>query len=245
MSLRADTVPSLRTLFAAAALAAANALLFLLIAEDVLDGGGLISRDQSVLTWFVDHRTDQLISAARFLSTIGSFVSLLVIGGVLAFWIWRRGWHWALAVAPIVALSLGGLTASVAKAVFDRPRPPEVLQASSAASAAFPSGHATDAAAFFLAAAFTIGITITRRRWEQAVLIASGALIAGLIGLSRLVLGVHWLSDVVAGWTLGSALAITVVVSIWYLTARNQPRTRIRLSRGRWHAERGRNECAT
>jgi undecaprenyl-diphosphatase len=50
--------------------------------------------------------------------------------------------------------------------------------------------------------------------------ISVGILLFVLIGLSRLVLAVHWLSDVVAGWALGSAIAITVVVSLWCAAAR-------------------------
>ena len=222
MPLHADAPPPRRVLVVAVVLVAVNALLFVSIAEDVIDGGGLISRDRSVLTWFVRHRTDAWISAARLLSTLGSVVSLILIGGVLALWIWRRGWSWVLALAPVVALALGGLGASVAKAVFDRPRPPQSVHVSSVSFAAFPSGHATDAAAFFLAASFTIAITVSRRRWAQVALVASALLIAALIGLSRLVLGVHWLSDVVAGWALGSAVAITVVVTVWHLTARQR-----------------------
>ncbi len=218
MRFQADATPSRPVRVVAVVFVVANLLLFLAIAEDVLDGGGLISRDQSVMTWFVDHRTDQWISVARFLSTIGSFPSLLVISGVIALVLWRRGSHWALAAAPAVALTASGLSASVAKAVFDRPRPPEAVHASFVSSAAFPSGHATDAAAFFLAASLTIAITVIRRGWAQAVVVASGCLIAVLVGLSRLVLGVHWLSDVVAGWALGSAIA--VVITLWYLTAR-------------------------
>ena len=222
MPLRADLAPSRRSLLVAAALVAANLTLFVLIAEDLVDGGGLISHDQAVLSWFVDHRTDWMIRAARFLSTIGSFVSLFVIGVLIGLWLWRRNWHWGLGAAPLVSLTLGGLASSVAKAAFDRPRPPVAAHATSVSSAAFPSGHATDAAAFFLAASFTLAITVTRRRWARTVLVATGAFLAALVGLSRLVLGVHWLSDVVAGWALGTATAITVVVTLWYLTARRQ-----------------------
>jgi membrane-associated phospholipid phosphatase len=50
-------------------------------------------------------------------------------------------------------------------------------------------------------------------------------MLAGLVGLSRLVLGVHWLSDVVAGCALGSAVAIAAVVAFWYITARGEPPT--------------------
>ena len=220
MSLRADVAPSRRTLTVAATLAAANLLLFILIAEDLVDGGGLISHDQAVLRWFVDHRTDRLINAAKLVSTIGSFVSLTILAVLIGIWLWRRGWQPGLAVAPLAALVLASLASTAAKALFNRDRPPVALHATTVTLAAFPSGHATDAAAFFVGASLTLAITTTRRRWIQALFVAAGLTLAALVGLSRLVLAVHWLSDVVAGWALGNAVAISVVVTAWRLTAR-------------------------
>jgi undecaprenyl-diphosphatase len=206
----------------AALAVAANLVLFALVAEDLLDGGGLISRDQAVLDWFVHNRTDAMITAARILSTIGSFVSLFVIGLVIGLWLRRRGWRLWFAGAPVLALSIAGLAAAAAKALFDRPRPPLSAHATHVASAAFPSGHATDAAAFFLATSLVLSITTTQRRSMRVLLVATGALLAGLVGVSRLVLGVHWLSDVIAGWALGSAIAISVVAAVWMLATRDR-----------------------
>jgi membrane-associated phospholipid phosphatase len=214
--------PSRPTLTIAAVLVVANLLLFALIAEDLLDGGGLISHDEAVLAWFVEHRTDALISAAKVVSTLGGFVSLAIVGALLGLWLWRRGWHVALAAAPVASLVLASLASTASKAVFDRERPPVVLHATTVTLAAFPSGHATDAAAFFVAASLTLAITIAHHRSTRALLVATGLFLALLVGLSRLVLGVHWLSDVVAGWALGTAVAIAIVVTLWYLSTRRQ-----------------------
>ncbi len=197
--------------------------LFSFIAEDVLDGGGLISHDEAVLTWFVDHRSEWLITAARWVSTLGGFASLCIAGVAAGVWLWSRHTKPALAAAPLVSLLLGGLASVVAKAVFGRDRPPVALHATTVGSASFPSGHATDAAAFFIAVALTLALTVARRRWTKLLLVAGGAALAGLVGLSRLVLAVHWLSDVVAGWALGTAVATTVVVLAWVASAGHQP----------------------
>jgi membrane-associated phospholipid phosphatase len=217
MTLRADVRPSKSTLAVAGTLVAANVLLFVLIAEDLLEGGGLISHDDAVLNWFVEHRTDALISAAKLMSRLGSFVSLAIVAVLIGLWLWRRGWHLGLAVAPLTSLVLASLASTAFKALFDRPRPPVTVHATTVTLAAFPSGHATDAAAFFLAASLTLAITIARRRSTQVLLIGAGLLLTAVVGLSRLVLGVHWLSDVVAGWALGTAFAVTVVVTAWSL----------------------------
>ena len=212
--------PSRLTLIVATAVVVANLMLFALIAEDLLDGGGLISHDKAVTAWFVEHRTDALISAAKVVSALGSFVSLSIVGVLFGIWLWRRGWHVALAVAPLASLVLANLASTATKALFDRERPPVALRAIKVTQAAFPSGHATDAAAFFLAVSLTLAITIARHRSTRALLVATGLFLAALVGLSRLVLGVHWLSDVVAGWALGSAIATAVVVTLWWLSTR-------------------------
>jgi undecaprenyl-diphosphatase len=229
MSLRADDAPSRWVLAVAALLVAANLTVFFLIAEDVIDGGGLISHDTAVLNWFVEHRSDALIWAARLVSTLATFTSLSIIGVVLAVILWRRPAPKALTVAPLLSLVLAGISSNVAKAHYGRARPPETLHAAHVATAAFPSAHAADAAAFFLAAAFTLALIIARRRSARLALVAGAVGLAGLVGISRLVLAVHWLSDVVAGWTLGAAIAITVVVTAWRLTCAVTRSTRARV----------------
>ena len=230
--LSAELPPSRRTVAVAAVLVSANLLLFLSIAEDVLHGGGVISHDQAVLAWFVEHRTDRLVTAAKLVSTIGSFVSLLIIAVLIGIWLWRRCSDVLLAAAPVVSLTLSSLASTTAKSLFGRERPPVSVHATSVTLAAFPSGHATDAAGFFLAASLTLTLTVARRRSVQALLIGTGLVFAALVGVSRLVLGVHWLSDVVAGWALGSAIAITVVMILWHAAAGRRPRDRSPSDRG-------------
>jgi undecaprenyl-diphosphatase len=215
--LTASVGPSRRLIAVAGVLVLACVGLFVFIGEDVADGGGLISRDETVLRWFVDHRTDAWINAAKFVSTAGGFASLLVLGLILALWLWRRNWQ--LAVAPVVSLLLAFFASAIAKAAFGRARPPIVLHATHVTSPAFPSGHATDAAAFFLAASFVLALTVARHTRTQCLFVVVAMALAGLVGLSRLVLAVHWLSDVVAGWALGTAVAISVVVGLWYISS--------------------------
>jgi undecaprenyl-diphosphatase len=197
--------------------------LFALIAEDVLDGGGLITRDEAVLSWVVDIRSEWLITAARWTSTIGGFAGLCVAGVAIGLVLWARRTPAELAAAPLLALLLGGLASLAAKTMFGRERPPITLHETTVGLASFPSGHATDAAAFLIALTLTLALTTVRRPTMKVAVIAAGAAGAGLVGLSRLVLAVHWLSDVVAGWALGTAIAISVVVLAWS-AASNQPR---------------------
>jgi len=198
--------------------------LFVAVADDVLDGGGLISHDQGVLDWFVAHRSAWLVDAARFVSTFAGFVGLLVLSVAVGLALWLRRWRSVVIAAPLAALVLAETASTVAKSAFGRPRPPLYLREVHVSLAAFPSSHAAEAAACLLATALTLSLTVAQRRWVRVTLLVAALVLTGSVGISRLVLAVHWLTDVVAGWALGTAIALSVVTVLWWFAARQAAR---------------------
>lgn len=111
--------------------------------------------------------------------------------------------------ALLVAVSVGGGTAlsSLLKLGFARPRPDLVPHAVEVYTASFPSGHAMLSAVTYL----TLGALLARvqpRRRLRAYVLALAVLTSLLVGASRVYLGVHWPSDVAAGWCVGAAWAL-------------------------------------
>ena len=108
----------------------------------------------------------------------------------------------------LLASILGAVLLSFAiKAGIERPRPALFPHGTAVYTASFPSGHATGAAATYL----TLGALLARfqpQRRLKIYLLTLAVLLTVAIGLSRLYLGVHWPSDVLAGWTLGSCWAL-------------------------------------
>jgi undecaprenyl-diphosphatase len=105
----------------------------------------------------------------------------------------------AVAIATITSLSL--------KAGFDRPRPDLVPHGSFVSNASFPSGHSLSAAAVYL----TLGLIFARLNAHTGVrvfIVGMAILLTGLVGVSRVYLGVHWPTDVLAGWSVGAAIAL-------------------------------------
>src|SRR5205085_9231988 len=77
----------------------------------------------------------------------------------------------------------------------------------------FPSGHAANSSAFFVALGIVIAVAVFRRPVARLAVSILGFGVPAAVGLSRLVLGVHWPTDVLAGWGLGSAIAIAFVLA--------------------------------
>ena len=129
---------------------------------------------------------------------------LVTLVGVLAFLMHRRRWHAGILAATVL---LADISSEALKTLYGRPRPELVPHGSYVYSASFPSGHSTLSAATFLTLAMLIASLEPNRGTKVMVYLLSIGLVLG-IGISRVYLGVHWPSDVLAGWCLGAAWAL-------------------------------------
>jgi membrane-associated phospholipid phosphatase len=179
--------------------------------EDITDGDGVAVLDHPVASFVAAHRAGALTMVMRAASTAGGPVVLgavtVAVGVVLGI-IWRsRG---PVLVASVAVAGNGVLTLALKEAVA-RPRPPLSGALAAADGYAFPSGHAATAAAAFGVLAFLCAGSV--RAWAARVAIWAGAaMLATLVGISRIYLGVHWTTDVLGGWAFG-ALWLAVVVT--------------------------------
>jgi undecaprenyl-diphosphatase len=152
-----------------------------------------------------------------------TLVSLLAAGYLVA----RR--KAALAAFLISSVAAGGAFNSFLKAVFVRDRPDVVPHLVDVSSASFPSGHAMNSAMVYLTLAALL-ITAERSRRVRAFLMAAAVLLTLLVGLSRVYLGVHWPTDVLAGWAVGAAWAIGCAILAGVLRRRSAPDSAVRQS---------------
>jgi len=195
----------------AALVAGASLWLFAEVADEVLEGEAR-RFDRGILLALrtrADH-ADPLgpawfEAAARDVTALGSFavlaiVTLAALGYLLM--IRRRG------AALLLAICVGGgvVLSSLLKELFGRPRPDLVAHGAEVFTSSFPSGHAMLSTVTYLTLAAVLARFQPRRR-VKVYLLAVGIVVALLVGTSRVYLGVHWPTDVLAGWSLGTAWA--------------------------------------
>lgn len=147
------------------------------------------------------------------LTALGGIAVLVVVTAVVAgFLLFRRR---GVAAMFVVTSLAGGIALSQGlKLAFGRERPPADFQAVEAVNASFPSGHAMLSAVVYLTIGAIVARAMLERRLKAYVMIVA-VLLTAAVGLSRVYLGVHWASDVLAGWCVGTAWATTC-----WLTAR-------------------------
>lgn len=169
--------------------------------------------DESVLLAFRDPKNPSyplgpawLQIVFRDITPLGGYavvilISLAVIGYLLmdgkrgaAFWV-------------LASVGGGAVLSNVLKFAIERPRPDLVARLIEVNTSSFPSGHATLAAVTYL----TLGALLSRveaRRRAKIYVLAVAVVLTFLIGVSRIYLGVHWPTDVLAGWCIGAAWAM-------------------------------------
>jgi membrane-associated phospholipid phosphatase len=214
----------LATLVVVAALAAA----FTVLLEDVLEGDGIVLVDQPAARWLAGHRDAWLTATLRMITMLGSPVGLAVLALVVSVTVaWRRR-SWLPVPLGMVGAGGIGLVITTVKALVGRDRPPPPYAVITEGGYSFPSGHATGTAAVAVLSAWLLTRwLITSWAGRVAVWMTAIGLIA-MVGFSRIYLGVHYLSDVLAGWLLGTAWAGAVVlVGSWWQDTRRTHTARV------------------
>lgn len=213
--------------------AAVGVMTFIEIADDMTEADGQ-AFDQQVLALLRPYADDPgrpwgpwwLKEAAADITSLGG-ISVLGLFAliVIVFLLSQRKWLSSLLLA--LGLVGGVMLSEGLKAVFERERPPQAMQAVETINASFPSGHALLATVFYLSVAVMLTRAFPRQRFKIFVL-GVGMVMALLVGLTRIYLGAHWATDVFAGWAVGSAWAM-VLWLVAYGVARWQKRRRARL----------------
>lgn len=204
-------------------------LAFIKLADDMAEADGR-AFDQAVLTWMQPVAGQPrgpwwLYEAALDITSLGGIavLSLFAVATVGFLLIQRKRLSALLLTLGLV----GGVTLSESlKALFERQRPPAAYQVVETLNASFPSGHALMSTVFYLSVAVMLARAFPTKRLKTYVL-GVGMTLAGLVGLTRVYLGAHWATDVLAGWCVGAAWAMALWLAAYgatrLQTARHAP----------------------
>ncbi|HHY97957.1 MAG TPA: phosphatase PAP2 family protein [Firmicutes bacterium] len=221
--LRRLTAPELElAIFMVMGLALGATFLFIFaeIAEDLYENE--LSMMDNTLTMYVRGIFGPgAMNIMRFLSIIGSPIALLGLSVVATYSLYRHYGHWTgqlpssnrilAAITPLMAVTGGGILESILKVIFERPRP-EYPRLVEAAGFSFPSGHATISTAVLGVLAYEV-FTIMKRGSARLLILLLTLILILMIGISRIYLGVHYPSDVLAGFAIGGFWAICCIIA--------------------------------
>ncbi|MBX3478520.1 MAG: phosphatase PAP2 family protein [Brevundimonas sp.] len=202
---------------------ALGTMTFIEIADEMAEADGR-AFDQAVLAWMqptAGHPRGPwwLQEAAGDVTSLGGIavLGLFAVAAVGFLLIQRKRLS---ALLLVLGLAGGVALSEGLKALFERERPPAAYQAVETLNASFPSGHALLSTVFYL----SVAVMMTRafpQRGLKAYVLGVGMGLAALVGLTRVYLGAHWASDVMAGWCVGAAWAMTLWLAA-YAAARFQ-----------------------
>ncbi len=159
----------------------------------------------------------------RDITALGGVTVLSLLTAAVLGYLWMRKQYragWAL----LAGIAGAGTFTQLLKGVFGRPRPDLVPHMTEVYSLSFPSGHAAMSAATYLVLGMMLA-HVHHRRAVRAYLVTVCVIIALLVGVSRVYVGVHWPTDVLAGWALGAVWALCVWTFTSWLERRGMKRS--------------------
>jgi len=159
---------------------------------------GAGSLDRSIYELVYAGHRPALVAIARVVTFFGEPTVLIAAGFAVAAWLWWRG-RQRLAGALLLIILVGRALGEAQKYWIARVRPDVEPHLVMVKTSSFPSGHATSSMIFYL----TLALALTAgTRWRR-IAAAGSIFLSLLIGTSRVMLGVHWPSDVIGGWAFG------------------------------------------
>lgn len=183
------------------------------IAEDVMTADSIVRMDLQISRWFEAHATPALTRVFIFITELHSTPGALALGFLFALYLaHKRAWAWVWLV--VVSLPLGMLINVLLKNIFQRARPSFDHPLLTLSTYSFPSGH-TAAATLLYGVVGGYLISVSKGWWRFLISVLALAMVA-LVGLSRIYLGVHYLSDVlaaVASSTVWLAFTMTAIAT--------------------------------
>jgi undecaprenyl-diphosphatase len=187
--------------------------LFFELSEDLVTESWINTFDQNFSTFIFAHRTSFLTSFMLFITSLGSAQTILVLLVISCslFYILRHRYY---SIILLISAASSYLLVSVLKILIHRNRP-EIQNALVIENTfSFPSGHTMFAIAFYVLLGYLL-FRLSKNNIQRFALIIVSSSIAILIGFSRIYLGAHWLSDVLASYFLGGSLLCLVIIGFF------------------------------
>ena len=194
------------------------------LAEDVVTGDTITLLDVRLAHWFRMHASARFTGAMLFVTHWNSLLGSSIMAALLAGWFWyRKAYYWLIVV--LMSVPGGMLLNVVLKHLFQRARPTLEDPLLTLSTYSFPSGHTEAATVFYgLLACYLVRCV---PRWPaRAAIMAGACAMVMLVALSRMYLGVHYLSDVLAASAEGAAWLALCITAVSTLQRRRAARAR-------------------
>ncbi|MGV9638066.1 phosphatase PAP2 family protein [Nocardia rhamnosiphila] len=171
--------------------------------------------DTATTQWFIEHRSADATELASIITSLGSTASVAALALLLALVVGRQRRNIAAPALVLGIVTTAVVASTITKLIVARARPPLSARLVPETSYAFPSGHVTavTALAGAVVLAYATRSGSPSRHYRVAAVVTLSVSVIAAVAATRLYLGVHWLSDVVAGAILGTA--VTCAAAIW------------------------------
>jgi len=181
------------------------------LAQSITDREGIVRLDERMAHTLALHRGPSLTAVMRAVSWLGAYDVIVPLGVIVSAWFLSRRGDWSPAARLLVAIAATATLSEALQNAVGRARPTLPLGFASVSGWGFPAERAAVCVAFY--GVIAVLLSAGRARVSQVLVWVAMVLIVALVGASRVYLGLHWFSDVVAGYALGGLMLCAVLAA--------------------------------